>query len=368
MDATTLESDVALAMRGDAEAYGRIVERSAGTVCSIALAIVRNVEASEDVAQEVYLALWRGLRKLRNPASFLPWMRQVTRNRANEWLRGHLRERSDENAIQTALDPRASADLLLLEAEQRRVLAEVMDELRDEEREIVLLYYREGSSTRQVALLLGISEDAAKQRLSRARAKLRDGVLERFAIAARDSAPRAAFFAAVSAALVTGAPSAAAAATLGAGAHSAATKFSLAAGAGVLLSTLAGSLGVIFGLRHLQPWFDEQEEREIRRFRRDAILIIFIGSIGTAIGLKLTPEPPRIGGLLPLALFFAALIRQYGVRLPHILERRMRWEQEHDPAAAAMHRKEWIAANVGQALGALFGGLGLMFIALRMLG
>jgi RNA polymerase sigma factor (sigma-70 family) len=368
MDAITLESDVTLAMEGDRGAYERIVERSASTVCSIALAIVRNVEASEDVAQEVYLALWRGLRSLRNPASFLPWMRQVTRNQANEWLRTHVRERSDDSVLQAAIDPSAPADHKLIESEQRRVLAEVLDELGDEEREIVLLYYREGSSNRQVALLLGISEDAAKQRLSRARTKLREGVLERFAIFARDSAPRAAFFAAVSAVLVTGAPSVAAAATLGVGAHSAATKVSLVAGAGVLASALAGSLGVIFGLQHLQPWFDEQEESEIRRFRRDAILVILIGSIGTAIGAKLTPEPPRIGGLLPLALFFAALVRQYGVRLPQILERRMQWEQEHDPAAAAMHRKEWIAANLGQAIGALFGGLGLMFIVLRILG
>ncbi|MDQ3282352.1 MAG: sigma-70 family RNA polymerase sigma factor, partial [Acidobacteriota bacterium] len=63
---STFDSDVSQAMRGDADAYRRVVEQSAATVCSIALAIVRNVPASEDVAQEVFLAVWTGLRKLRN--------------------------------------------------------------------------------------------------------------------------------------------------------------------------------------------------------------------------------------------------------------------------------------------------------------
>lgn len=55
---TTLESDVLRAGNGDEAAFARLVERTANTVCSIALAIVRNVEASEDIAQEAFLAAW----------------------------------------------------------------------------------------------------------------------------------------------------------------------------------------------------------------------------------------------------------------------------------------------------------------------
>ena len=83
----SLESDVLLASNGDEAAFRRLVDESANTVCSIALAIVRNVQASEDVAQEVFLAAWSNLKKLRNPASFLPWLRQVTRNQAHLWRR-----------------------------------------------------------------------------------------------------------------------------------------------------------------------------------------------------------------------------------------------------------------------------------------
>ncbi|HEX2060941.1 MAG TPA: sigma-70 family RNA polymerase sigma factor, partial [Thermoanaerobaculia bacterium] len=146
-----LDTDVALAMRGDADAYRRVIEQSADTVCSIALAIVRNVSASEDVAQEVFLAVWTGLRKLRNPASFLPWLRQVTRNQAHLWLRNHRRETSDDAALAAAVDARPGPVDALLAEEERRLLAEVLDGLSEETREVVILYYREGSSAKHVA-------------------------------------------------------------------------------------------------------------------------------------------------------------------------------------------------------------------------
>src|SRR5437868_10180368 len=83
----TTERDVVSAASGDRDAFVRLVEAYADVVSSIALAIVRDLHASQDVAQEVFLVAWRDVRKLRNPSSFLPWLRQITRNRANQWLR-----------------------------------------------------------------------------------------------------------------------------------------------------------------------------------------------------------------------------------------------------------------------------------------
>lgn len=364
---TAMEADVARAMRGDEAAYARLVDRTSATVCSIALAIVRNVAASEDVAQEVYLALWRGLGKLRSPSSFLPWLRQVTRNQANEWLRANVRERSDEITIAAAVDARVPADHALLDEEQRRVVRDVLDTMPDDEREIVILYYREGSSVAHVAALLGISTDAAKQRLSRARSRLREQVLERFATIVRTAAPGAAFTAAVSGAIVGAAPSAAALAVGTTGANAAAGKFTLAAVGGVLLSGLAGVAGAVMGLKHLEPFHDAQEEADLRRFRRVIVVVIMIASAALAVAVRIQPEKPRLLALVVMASFLSTLVYLYGVRLPAILERRAAWERAHDPAVAKMRRREWISATIGHALGALFGGLGVMFLLVRLL-
>ena len=83
-------------------------------VAAIALAIVRDVPASEDIAQEAFLSAWQNLRRLQNPASFLPWLRQITRNLARDHLRARRRlprEADDADAaIEAAADPRPDPD------------------------------------------------------------------------------------------------------------------------------------------------------------------------------------------------------------------------------------------------------------------
>jgi len=70
---------------GHARSTELVVEHT-NTVCSIALAIVGELKASEEVAQNVFRSAWSGLRGLHNPDSFRPWLRKLTRNAANEYL------------------------------------------------------------------------------------------------------------------------------------------------------------------------------------------------------------------------------------------------------------------------------------------
>jgi hypothetical protein len=93
--------------------------------------------------------------------------------------------------------PRPETGAVLLAEEERRLLAEAMGELPDETREVVALFYSEGRSVRQVADLLGMREDAVKQRLARARARLREAMMERLGRTLQRTAPGAAFTAAV---------------------------------------------------------------------------------------------------------------------------------------------------------------------------
>lgn len=360
------EADVTLAILGDEAAYHRLVQATAATVCSIALAIVRNVEASEDVAQEVFFAAWRNLRKLRNPASFLPWLRQTTRNQANLWLREHLRERertvhAADSLLATAADPRPTPVDDALAEEERRILAGVLDALSEDAREVVLLYYREGSSAKHVAALLGISEDAVKQRLSRARAAMRAEVLEKFGRAAVRTAPGVAFVTVIGASLGSAAPSAAAAVV---GAKSTGGK--IAAGL-VSLSMLAGALGAalgtVMGMKHLEPYFDEEEHRALDRFRNRSLALTSLGTIAMVWVTAATHHAlPR---LAVLVAFYAAFAWLYGAQLPPILERRYEWERSLDPEGAAKERRRWMVKTIAQAAGAAASGMVIGSIVAR---
>ncbi|MEJ2788603.1 MULTISPECIES: sigma-70 family RNA polymerase sigma factor [unclassified Pseudoxanthomonas] len=249
-----LQTELPAAARGSHEAYGRIVNACQNTVTAIALAITRDVQASEDIAQEAFLKAWQQLDKLKNTASFLPWLRQITRNLARDWLRAQhgrpLSGEAAEIAIGMAADPDPSPSERLLQTEEEIAATEIISALPEDSRETLLLFYREGQSSQQVAELLGLSDAAVRKRLSRARACVREELLKRFSDFARTTAPGAAFTMIVLGGLVGAVPAASAATVIGSGVLGTGLVGKLGTGGlttgGITGGVAGGSLGVIF--------------------------------------------------------------------------------------------------------------------------
>ncbi|KRA41900.1 sigma-70 family RNA polymerase sigma factor [Pseudoxanthomonas sp. Root630] len=250
-----LQAELPAATRGSQEAYGRIVHACQNTVTAIALAITRDVQASEDIAQEAFLKAWQQLDRLKNSASFLPWLRQITRNLARDWLRAqHGRPMSGEAAeiaIGMAADPGPTPSEHLLQTEEEIVATEIISALPEDSREALLLYYREGQSSQQVADLLGLSDAAVRKRLSRARSMVRDELMQRFSEFARSTAPGAAFTMIVLGGLVGAMPAASAATVIGTGVLGSGIGLGKLGTGGVTTGGITGgvaggSLGVIF--------------------------------------------------------------------------------------------------------------------------
>jgi RNA polymerase sigma factor (sigma-70 family) len=214
----TLDRELPAAAGGCQQSYGRIVMACQNTVTAIALAITRDVQASEDIAQEAFIKAWQQLNQLHSHTSFLPWLRQITRNLARDWLRANrgrpLSGEAAEIAISMAADPGPSAPEFLQRAEEELAAEEIISALPEDSRETLLLYYREGQSSQQVATLLGLSDAAVRKRLSRARASVREEMLRRFGEFARGTAPGAAFATAVVSMVMVAAPGTASAAIL----------------------------------------------------------------------------------------------------------------------------------------------------------
>jgi len=364
---TPLEDLVARATSGDHEAFAGLVDRTRALVCSIAMAILRDVDASQDVAQDVYLAVWRDLGRLRSVGSFLPWLRQMTRNRAHHVLRSQVRRRRvfADDAVDSLIDSAAASGnpgSQLLEDEQRRRLAEAMGELPDEAREVVTLYYREGQSVQQVATLLDLSPDVVKQRLHRARATLRVAVLDELGATLRATAPGVGFTAGVMT-LIMGAPTSAA--TAGAVAASA-TKAGLSGAAQLLLTVayglpglLGGYLGVRLGHQAVErAAADEHERRALVRVRYAAVttLVLFCVSMPIAYRASRTPLVPAVCYIA----FVGVLAELYLRRVPRIIEPRLAAERRSDPSAALRQRRQRRWRYLGFTVGAVGGALGLV--------
>ena len=362
---TALAALVPAAAHGDRDAFAALVNGTRSAVSSIALAIVRDVELSRDVAQDVFLAAWRDLEQLRDPDSFLPWLRQLTRNRAYHVLRTerrrskHLVDRDVDLLMERAIDPRPDAGDRLLADEERELLSAVLDALPDEAREVVTLYYREGESTAHVAALLGLSEANVRQRLSRARATMRSDLLDRYGAAAARSAPDAVFTAAVLAALTLGAPTVSSAATLTVASSgvSLAAKL-LAIGGGVMLGAAGGIAGVLIGTRQLKRQARSAIELgAIRRFERSASLHVALTVIMFPVAWQLTGA--AWSQVVVFSVFIAGLFGLYAVWLPRILRNRHAIEALEDPVRAARARaRERRAAIIGWTLGLVSGTMG----------
>ncbi|WP_295570475.1 RNA polymerase sigma factor [Stenotrophomonas maltophilia] len=296
----TLERELPAAAGGCQHAYGRIVLACQNTVTAIALAITRDRQASEDIAQEAFVKGWQQLHQLRSSTSFLPWLRQITRNLARDWLRAQrgrpLTGEAAEVALGMAADPSPGAADRLQRVEEEIAAEDIISALPADSREVLLLYYREGQRSQQVADLLGLSDAAVRKRLSRARALVRDGLLQRFGEFARSSAPSAAFATAVVSMVLVAAPGTASAAILlstgvGIGGSKLGLGGASAAGGtamGTLTATLGqlhvipaenwgaiaggvigGAIGSYLGARFLMSYTETEGERtQVRRFVR----------------------------------------------------------------------------------------------------
>jgi len=362
-----LVADIEAAQHGDQMAFTRLVESTCMLVSSIALATVRDPDLSRDIAQDVFLSAWRDIKKLRQPSSFLPWLRQITRNRAHHVVRSVRRQgrRIEDNhsneLLDAVADPRPDAGQQLIAEERRRLVAETIDRLPGETREVMTLFYREGQSVAQVATLLDMSEAAVRQRLSRARQRLRDELLTRLGRELVSTAPGAAFVAGVAAAISVGAPTVASAATIGVAGSKSVSPFAKIAVvlSGYTLGAAGGIFGVVYGLRHMERTaYDDEERQGLRLLKLSAVLTVIAGVVGMKVGLNLTHS--AVGPIVAFSVFFLSLVAIYELWLPRILKRRYEAEMRADPIRAlAKRRRERILRMLGWSLGLLFGAAGL---------
>jgi RNA polymerase sigma factor (sigma-70 family) len=356
-----IRTELPAAARGDRDAYGRIVGAGQNAVTAVALANTRDVPASEDIAQDAFLAAWQNLKRLQNPSSFLPWLRQITRNLARDHLRASrhrpLSGEGAEIAISLAADPSPTPAQQLVEDEREQAAAELIAALPEDSREVLLLYYREGQSSQQVATLLGLSDAAVRKRLSRARQGLRDDLLRRFGEFARSSAPTAAFTTIISAALVTASPPAAAKgifAVAAAGGANTLGKVALGAAGSIGLALVAAFAGMWLGLRkQLKGAIDDEERAALIR----SSVINALASIAFVACMLLVAVAARGTVMLVATIaawlgFMAVIFHQTLVVQPRAMRRRHALEAQRDPVAAARRRRRerihcWIGGTVG---------------------
>ena len=168
-DAELLEAS----RRGEHAAFGALVERYQNVVSAVSYSRTRDQALSEDVAQETFLAAWRQLDQLREAGRLRAWLCGIARNLARKARRRSSRETATEIVDGVA---RENPFDDVCEAQAERVVGEALARVPETYRDVLVLYYREHRSIRDVASALDLTEAAALQRLARGRQYLADSV------------------------------------------------------------------------------------------------------------------------------------------------------------------------------------------------
>lgn len=177
-------------LRGDQAAYALLVEHYRDYVFSLVLRLVKSREDAEEVAQDVFIKAYRSLPGFRGDARFSTWLYTIVQTTAITFLRkkkiethslevDHIRERAEntDSGLRTNIvEQKSRQDLVtralaLLPADDANILA---------------LFYKAEQSLEEVADILGIEMNAAKVRLHRARARLKEKMETHFTTEVKD--------------------------------------------------------------------------------------------------------------------------------------------------------------------------------------
>lgn len=167
---------------GDREAFGWLAERHRRRVFSVVYHLVRRRDEVEDLAQEVLLKAFQGIRSYNFQASFGTWLARITVNHCYDYLR---RERTSRLSYYWQMTEEAQRDLEArlaspeaggLTTEQQAVLrdltAQLLQRAPTNDRILLVLKELEELSIEEIAEILKIRTGTVKVRLHRARKRM----------------------------------------------------------------------------------------------------------------------------------------------------------------------------------------------------
>jgi len=181
-DQTTASTDitelVARAREGDAAALEAVLLTVAPSINRFGLRMCRNVQDAEDVLQDTLINVAQHLGSFEGRSSLTSWVFALTRSACARKRRGLKNQPSvSDERLAESEDPAPSPEARAADQELASALSVALDRLSEEHREVILLRDVEGLSAQEAAASIGISVDALKSRLHRAREALRAAFL-----------------------------------------------------------------------------------------------------------------------------------------------------------------------------------------------
>lgn len=174
---------VSRCQRGDLSAFNMIVERYQSRVFNVAARILGNRASAEDVTQETFISAYRAIARFRG-GSLTAWLMRIATNASRDFLRAS-RRRPAESLDEFLLDSSFQVASSEPSPEQHALRGELGAEIQrailsipEDQRAVLVLVDVQAMSYEEAAASAGVSVGTVKSRLSRARARVRDYLLQ----------------------------------------------------------------------------------------------------------------------------------------------------------------------------------------------
>ena len=168
-------------LKGDDTAFSVLVRKYQKSVHALVWRKIGDFHIAEDITQDTFLKAYQRLSTLKKPQRFASWLYVIAANHCSTWLRKkRLWTQSLEDTSSAQLEKATYSGYVIAENEQttaeaqREVVKKLLAKLQESDRTVITLYYLGEMTYEEISEFLGVSVAAIKNRLYRARRRLKE--------------------------------------------------------------------------------------------------------------------------------------------------------------------------------------------------
>lgn len=158
---------------GNADSYSVLVERYKTMVYNVAFRMVGDADTAKDIAQESFLAAYKGLRQFKFESKFSSWLYRIVLNKCRDHLRLAKETVTTDDIAAVRPDPGPSPEQAVAARQNTDILQRALKQLPADYREVLILKHIEGLDYQEIAAITGAGIPALKVRAHRGREMLR---------------------------------------------------------------------------------------------------------------------------------------------------------------------------------------------------
>jgi RNA polymerase sigma-70 factor (ECF subfamily) len=174
MDTAGRAQDEWLALRcqsGEPVAFEDLVHTMERPLLYYAAKLLGNEERAVDVLQEVWIRVFRGIRKLKDPGSLRPWLYRIAYGISIDRIRRDISRQRAEEAHSDAFEETAEIDFA---NEDAAAVHQALDQMDLRHREVLVLHFLEDFSVAEIAAVVGCPEGTVKSRIYHAKKAMKE--------------------------------------------------------------------------------------------------------------------------------------------------------------------------------------------------